>query len=339
MTVFHGTGDVANGIPGRMATKNSTQTQPTIDVVIPVYNGQDYIIQAITSVEQQSYPPEKIVMVDDGSTDRTAQLVRSHTSSIPLTLVQQARGGPNAARNRGIRQCASDYVAFLDADDAWYGNKLAEQITTFQTSEFPNLGVVYCQYDIMNDRGMSAMEHFVLRINTKLRGSIFETLLVANTIASSASGVLVKRSCFERVGLFDENLTTAEDWDMWLRLAQVYAFDYTDKTLVRIRRHGNSAQNDELRVFSGDLAFYNKWLRILPETTSIPREWVRNIVDRIFARLPKLDFLAVLRQRLSPPAQQRLRRVAWRRLKLYVCVKVALLPVILLRNAIKSAFR
>ena len=104
-----------------------------IDVVIPVYNGQDFIIQAIKSIENQTYQPNKILIVDDGSTDDTAKLILSHQSSIPIQCIQKENGGLSSARNKGILSSTSQYIAFLDADDVWYPNKLQEQIKIFET--------------------------------------------------------------------------------------------------------------------------------------------------------------------------------------------------------------
>ncbi|TAN58433.1 glycosyltransferase [Patescibacteria group bacterium] len=310
----------------------------TIDVVIPVYNGEKYIIQAITSVERQTYLPKKIIVVDDGSTDKTNHFIHHFHGKIPLEYIQKKNEGPNSARNAGIQKCTSQFIAFLDADDEWYADKLERQVKIFQISRFKNLGVVYCAYSIIDEKGDLINDQFIIH-NPSARGHVFKQILPLNTITGSASGVLIKNECFERVGMFDETLRIGEDWDMWLRIAKEYEFDYVNKALVKIRRHDRNAQNNESFVFRNKLMFYNKWATSLPDDIDVPPYWIKSLINLIFNRLPKTDFIKLFRSSISSEVKKKFLHTISHELKWYICVKIAILPFILISKIIYFPFK
>jgi glycosyltransferase involved in cell wall biosynthesis len=253
----------------------------TIDVIIPTYNCSNYILNAIKSIEEQTYIPEKIIVVDDGSSDNTIDIVANYKSSIIVEYYKKENGGPNSARNLALKYAKSDFVAFLDADDEWEINKLEEQINVFTQSKYNNLGVVYCNYSMIDEKGNYTDKYLIYRIDTNWKGMIYDKLLLKNYIISSASGVLIKRECFEKTGLFDETLRIGEDWDMWLRISEFYSYDFSEKELVKIRRHSNNAQNNQNYYFSNLLIFYNKWINILQK--SYPKEWKNHILSLLIS--------------------------------------------------------
>lgn len=267
--------------PGTTMEKGSSDERASIDVVIPVYNGERFIVQALSSVVAQTCRPNRIIVVDDGSTDATGNLVINFKSDIAIDYIQKANGGLSSARNAGIGRTKSNYVAFLDADDEWYPEKLDEQLKLFNGSNMKKLGVVYCEYDVIDNSGALSDDYFVFKSDPAIRGYIFNSLLSANKISGSGSGVLVKRECFEKVGLFDEKLVACEDWDMWLRLAECYDFDYVPKKLVKIRRHAGNLQNNKLLMFISQLGFYNKWLVLLPDNSACFIGWRRLLITYV----------------------------------------------------------
>ena len=257
-----------------------TERFATVDVVIPVYNGQQFILQALASVVQQTCAPQKIIVVDDGSTDNTAALVRGFASPVPLEYVKQSHGGLSSARNAGIARCTGTYVAFLDADDEWYPGKLAEQLRIMQNTDLPDLGVVYCKYTIIDEKGDPTDSYYVFELDTTVRGNVFSKLQDSNKIASSGSGVMVRRDCFKIVGGFDERLSAYEDWDMWLRLAERYDFDFSYEPLVKIRRHAANMQWSSSHMLVNQLHFYQKWLARLPADAACYSRWRLDIAYR-----------------------------------------------------------
>jgi glycosyltransferase involved in cell wall biosynthesis len=229
----------------------------------------------LESVVRQTCPPARIFVVDDGSTDGTEDLVRSFKSEIPIDFIIKQNEGPSAARNVGIARSSSNFIAFLDADDEWIPGKLQEQIRVFSESDISNLGLVYCKYGIIDESGKPVNSYHVVKLDNAVRGNVFEALLSGNRICGSCSGVLVKRECLEIVGSFDESLFNCEDWDLWLRLAEFYGFDYAPMELLKIRRHPGNNQNDTLRMFISLMRFYNKWIARLPDGSDCFDAWRR----------------------------------------------------------------
>ncbi len=274
-----------------------------VDVIIPVYNGALYIQSVLDSVLQQTYAPKRIIAINDGSTDATAQIIDSYTqthqdSEIKIIQIQKENGGLSSARNEGIRYSLStlyiqdnqtesvDYIAFLDVDDIWHPEKLKKQLEQFEKNEFlyqnKKVGVVYCAYNLIDESGVSIEKNSKTKklfVEPELKGNVFEKLLTANKISGSGSAVLIKREYLAQVGLFDETLKACEDWDMWLRLAQICEFDFVDEQLVLIRRHNQSMQANISHMFKNELTFYKKWILILKR---IPASWVLRILRRVW---------------------------------------------------------
>ena len=172
-----------------------------ITAIIPAYNASKAIDAAIESVLAQTYPAWEILVVDDGSTDDTADCVSRY--SHPVRLFKQANAGPAAARNRGAKEAAGDWFAFLDADDIWLPEKLARQIAY---AADPQVGIV-C--------GRKRAAPGV----TEVEFLSFDVLWQKNRIGNST--VMIRREAFEQVGGFDEgrDLISVEDYNLWLRLA------------------------------------------------------------------------------------------------------------------------
>ena len=272
-----------------------------IDVVVPVFNGEKYITKALQSICSQTYKVEKIIVVDDGSTDRTREVISLHQSSIEIQYVRKCNGGPNSARNVGIAHCTSNYIAFLDSDDEWFDDKLEEQVSLIRKNKFQNLGAVYCGCIIV-DENSNFIRSFP--IDKEIRGSIYNKLFDANKIVSSASGVLIKRHCFDKVGLFDETLRVGEDWDMWLRLAECYQFDFVPKDVVRVRRHENSAQSNKLYSFSHLIDFYNKWGPRIPAGVKSAKKWRKDILAETVLLFPDPTPVRMIHHNMTPCTRQ-----------------------------------
>jgi len=288
------------------ASRNSEVTPlRSVDVVIPVYNGERYIIAALASAAAQTHPPAKIVVVDDGSTDGTPALVRGFAGPVPVEYLRKPNGGLSSARNAGIARCTSDYIAFLDADDAWHPAKLAEQLKVFAAGEFADLGAVYCGYEIVDEMGDRSDSFFVLDIDSSLRGRIFERLFYGNKVAGSGSAVLAKRECFDTVGCFDETLAAFEDWDMWLRIARNYSFDFVPQALVKIRRHDDNMQKDARFMLTNQLRFQDKWCQAVSADADCVKQWRDGICWQLY-RHESFRMTRLATQLLSSGSRKRL---------------------------------
>ncbi|REJ92397.1 MAG: glycosyltransferase family 2 protein [Planctomycetota bacterium] len=176
-------------------------SHPPISAVIPACNAESCLARAIESVFSQTHPVSEIIVVDDGSRDATSDIVRSFGD--PVRLVRQSNAGPSAARNHGIRLARSEWIALLDADDAWLPEKLERQLPYLAET---GVGAVHCPTDTC----LAECEY---------EGELtFEMLWTHNMIGTST--VLLRKSAWEDVGGFDEDreLTCVEDYNLWLRL-------------------------------------------------------------------------------------------------------------------------
>lgn len=213
------------------------QTKPQVSVIIPTYNRGWIIKEAIDSVLAQDYGDFELIVVDDGSTDNTDDILNSYRGDI--IVFRQENQGVSAARNRGLAEASGRFIAFLDSDDLWLPQKLSLQVEFF--SKNPDAQI--CQTE----------ETWIrkgVRVNPKKRhkkpwGMIFEASLALCLVSPSA--VMIRRSLFEKVGGFDETLPACEDYDLWLRISCRYPV-YLIETPLIIKRGGH---NDQLSASSG----------------------------------------------------------------------------------------
>lgn len=181
-------------------------TTPLISVIVPVYNGENFLPEAINSIRQQNYTPLEIIIVDDGSTDNTAQV--ADTLGSDIRYIRQKNAGPAAARNAGLRIARGEVIAFLDVDDLWPPNKLEIQLARLQ--EDPQPDIVLGRVQFLKLPGAED-------INIQFESP-------DNTLVNAylGSGVF-KKSIFEKVGMFDASLRYSEDQDWFLRAREQQA--------------------------------------------------------------------------------------------------------------------
>ncbi len=202
-----------------------------VSVIIPTYNRAWIVRDAIDSVLGQSWADFELIVVDDGSTDKTARTLGAYGDR--LRVIRQERGGVSAARNRGIAASSGPLIALLDSDDLWLADKLAVQAEFFDK----NPAALICQTEEIWIRNG-------LRVNPgkkhrKPSGMIFERSLELCLVSPSA--VMVRRDLFEMVGLFDETLPACEDYDLWLRVGSRFPVHLIDRPLV-VKRGGHADQ-------------------------------------------------------------------------------------------------
>ncbi|MFN3499107.1 MAG: glycosyltransferase family 2 protein, partial [Pannonibacter indicus] len=236
---------------------------PDIDVVIPVFNGEAYVEATVRSALEQTVSPRRVIVVDDGSTDGTPDiLTRLANADARVLYVPRSNAGVSAARNAGIAASSAPFIAFLDADDIWLPEKLEQQIQAFERGG-PETGFVHSSYFCIDQNGASSPG--MLIFEPKQRGDIFMPLLLEGYVLSgSASSVVVRRDVLDRAGHFDERLFHGEDWDLWIRLARISKVDFTPEAVVGIRVHDRSAQRRPapertIRFFRQHMLVYSKW--------------------------------------------------------------------------------
>lgn len=206
---------------------------PGVSVVIPSYNHARFLAVAIDSVLRQEYSPVEIIVVDDGSTDNTREVVAEYGDRV--RYIHKLNAGLSAARNTGIAASRFNFVAFLDADDEWLRDMLRQIMAKF--TQLPeDYVLVACRYRAMDEAGAELIQK--ARVADADGEVNVIDLLLMNRFA--ADTVVVKRSVLERAGLFDTNLTSSEDRDMWIRLAQLGRIYRLANTLVKVRVHPGS---------------------------------------------------------------------------------------------------
>lgn len=217
-----------------------------VSVVIPTYNSGPLVAEAVRSVLAQTRPAHEVIVVDDGSTDDTAQRLAEFGERI--VYVRQANARVAAARNTGLARATGELVAFLDADDAWHPEKLARQVQVLEAH--PEIGLV----------GTGTTDwpgEFAAELPAgELRRLTFSRLLLSNQITTSS--VVVRRSVLERVGSFDTELFGPEDYDLWLRCAQVSEVANLQQPLTGYRDTAGSVGKQAESMRKGLLRIHSK---------------------------------------------------------------------------------
>ncbi len=217
-------------------TVSTGAARPLVSVIIPTYNRAAMLVEAVDSVLAQTYRPFELIVVDDGSTDDTADRLKRYADR--LTVVRQANQGVSAARNRGIGRAAGALIALLDSDDLWLPEKLAVQVAFF--NRHPD--ALICQTEeiwIRNGRRVNPK-----RYHQKPSGDIFAPSLELCLVSPSA--VMFKKTLFDAVGGFDETLPACEDYDLWLRIGCRYPVYRLDTSQIT-KRGGHADQLSRAR--------------------------------------------------------------------------------------------
>ncbi|MGB3535687.1 MAG: glycosyltransferase [Microcoleaceae cyanobacterium] len=231
---------------------------PLISVIIPVYNGENTIRETIQSVLDQTFSNFELLIINDGSTDNTLEAV----SSIEDTRIQvfsYPNAGQGASRNRGLTQARGEYVSFIDADDLWVTDKLADQLTALQLNS--EAAVAYSWTDYIDESGQF-FSHAPQRF---YQGNVFSRLLLSDFIGSG-SNPLIRTSAIVELDGFDQSLPPAEDWDMWLRLAARYPFVVVPKAQILYRVSPHSSSFNVLKMEAASLRVIERAITQSPQS-------------------------------------------------------------------------
>lgn len=239
---------------------------PLVTVVVPVYNGEKYLADTLRSVLEQSYNTLEIIIINDGSTDKTESIIKTFCQKDPrIRYFYQSNSGLSSARNTGIKMASGRLISFIDADDLWMKDKLGKQVALIENNKIEeDIGIVYCDNIFINESGEQIHDPDLFRLRPEIQGFVYEKLILANLVCGSGSAVLLPKKIFDSVGNFDALLPTCEDWDMWLRIAKKYQLKYVYEPLVKIRVHHGQMQSSSDRMFYGRIALLSKHLNIEP---------------------------------------------------------------------------
>ncbi|MTJ06623.1 glycosyltransferase [Anabaena sp. UHCC 0204] len=196
--------------------ENYQGREPKISVVIPAYNCEKTITKTVESVINQTFTDWELIIINDGSEDSTLKIISQiHDSRIKVFSFENAGG--NVSRNRGLKYAVGEFVSFLDADDIWTADKLASQLKALE--ENPQIAVAYSWTDYIDEND----EFLGSGGRITVKGDVYDKLLATNFL-ENGSNPLIKRESLISLAGFDESLTAAQDWDMWLRLAAKFEF-------------------------------------------------------------------------------------------------------------------
>ena len=259
-------------------TATSPNPAPLVSVILPVYNSSQFVAQALDSVLAQSFVNLEVIVIDDGSNDATLGALKPYLDSI--NLVKRRHKGPASARNAGICQAKGEFIAFLDSDDIWFPEKLRGQISYL--TRHPEIGIVFCD---VKPFGRSCHSQCGGEIDPWTHiGAPIEDLLSSRPIALSS--VVVRRSCLDTVGLFDESLMGAEDYNLFIRLSRYYQFGYIEQVMVLKRNHENNLSDDLVRMRGDEIANLHKIAALFPHE----RLSLRPLSGQIHFRFGKYHF-------------------------------------------------
>ena len=228
---------------------------PKVTVIIPAYNAMTYLPETLDSVLKQTFADFEVLIVNDGSTDHIIEWA-SEINDSRVKLISQTNQGVSAARNTAINYAQGEYVAFLDADDLWEPTKLEKQVRRLESQ--PEVGLVYAWTLLVDQQGKSTGT--VTASHTE--GNVWEKLLLGDVIGNGSSA-MIRRSCFETVGLFDGKLSGVADCDMWIRVAANYPIAVIKEVLVYYRQHSISmSRNYDKMMQDSRLKIEKKFLNV-----------------------------------------------------------------------------
>jgi len=230
---------------------------PLISVIIPVYNGEKTIQETIESVFSQTFPDLELVVINDGSQDKTLEVVSS-IQDPRLKVFSYPNAGVAASRNRGFLHSSGQFIAFLDADDLWTADKLEAQLKALQ--ENPEAGVAYSWSNFISESNQ------ILQAGRRLtwNGNVYSKILVINFL-EHGSNPLIRREALEVVGGFEESLPPADDWDMWIRLAAKYPFVVVTAPQILYRVSTSSQSTNVVKLEAACLQVIERAFNQAPE--------------------------------------------------------------------------
>lgn len=273
--------DVSSGTRAQASRSVATTARnenPKVSVVIPCYNGEKFIGDAIESVLNQTYQDFEIIVVDDGSTDNSKSVIEHYLVDDRVKFIQhqQNRGIP-AARNAGIRIATGQYIAFLDQDDKWMRQKLQLQVHFFRNTH-KDVDLLFGNIIVIDEYGrclgqLPPNPYFQQVLNDKKQ--TLKKLFESNFIPSIT--VMLKRECLIAVGYFDERVICgADDYDLWMRIAGRFFIGYIDKILAVRLKHAKNYTNP-VRMHEGELKIVNKIVQEYPLLKNMKRKKIARL--------------------------------------------------------------
>lgn len=235
---------------------------PKVSVIIPAYNAERFIKETIESVLRQTYDDFEIIIVDDGSTDTTRQIIESLNDQRIIYLYQK-NSGVSVARNTGVSKARGEYIALLDHDDLWLPEKLKKQIPLLETHT--EIGLVYSDCYIIDLKGRILTRIF--QSFNPCRGKVSPHLLLCNFVPCLTA--VIRKNILQKIDMFNPKFCIAEEFELFLRLSEISEFDFVDIPLAKYRVHETNFSKNEVLGCSEALSVVTSFLERHPELRNI----------------------------------------------------------------------
>ncbi len=249
---------------------------PEVSIVVPTHNHAALVGEALESVFAQTYRNYEIIVVDDGSTDDTADVLKPLIERGLIRYIYQQKQGVSAARNRGIVEAHGRYIAFLDSDDLFEPAKLEIQVKYLE--DHPEVGLVHSGFTKFDNAG----NDLGYRDTSWFSGMIYPQILLYWTTLMAVDTVLVPKTVFDSVGFFDTTLSMGEDLDLWRRIAWKYPFGFINQSLARVRVHAGNTSGDKLKATQGLLMYLEQAFKDDPE---LSQKFRQRALSRMFSTM------------------------------------------------------
>ena len=263
---------------------------PTVSVNLCCYNSEQYLEETLQSIFAQTYGHWELIVVNDGSTDSTEAIIKRHMGEgHRIVYHYQANAGLAAARNKAIELSQGEFIALIDHDDLWHPEKLGRQVALFV--ERPQVGLVYSKAAALisgNRTGLHAID------SPMYRGRVFIPLVLGNFVPCSS--IVIRRIALDQVGWFNPGFSQVEEYDLSIRIAEKYEFDYVNEPLLTFRVHPRNSSWNGFNIQSEMITLMR---RVLERTPKLPCELGVNVTRIKRAGLPcKLGQAYLLHGRL-----------------------------------------
>lgn len=284
-------------------------TTPLVSVIIPVYNRERWIRESVSSAQNQTFDNIEIIVMDDGSTDRTAETVKELAGKdTRIHYHFQSNLGPASARNAAIQASRGDCIAVLDSDDLWQPEKLAAQMET--VSSHPEVDFIYCAGTVIDED--ANVNHKKTQELRPVKLYTAESILFEQ-VRIFTSGVLFRRRCLEKSGMFDESMKFFEDVDLWFRILLFHQGCFIDRDLIQKRDHPESYASTSSRHPEVDL--YQSVLNFLAKACDLFEKHVRRLTERERSLIFDRYRVMLIKESLAAGCRREARREALLHLK------------------------
>lgn len=291
---------------------------PKVSINIPCFNSEKHIAETLQSVLSQTFEDFEIILVNDGSTDMTEEIIKTF-SDPRIKYYYQKNMGLSKTRNKQLGLSSGDFIAFLDHDDIWLPTKLEKQIQLFENQ--PKVGLVYCDTIFFNDKG-DVKRLYSNRVPP--RGNVFRQIL-KNYFLAMPSVVIRKQALESQQQWFDENFSMSEEYDLFIRIAHDWDFDYVNEPLAKWRMHSTSLTFSKRELVSRETELIMaKFIKIYPNFESKYKSELVAMKAFTQYQYALLDW----EKGHSQNARSRLRPLIWLNIRYFTVYLLSFLPFV-----------